>query len=127
MEYVGFDPHKVHANIHCTAYNHMKHNGKGSKIELTSPWTQFHDYAIEWHEDRIEFFCDDTRYFVYRKAGDDVASWPFAKPHFLILNLAIGGGWGGVQGRGACPRRRPLARRRQPPGERPPHRGGHAG
>lgn len=98
MEYVGFDPHKVHANIHCTAYNHMKHNGKGSKIELTSPWTQFHDYAIEWHEDRIEFFCDDTRYFVYRKAGDDVASWPFAKPHFLILNLAIGGGWGGVKG-----------------------------
>lgn len=98
MENVGFDPKKIHANIHCTAYNHMRQTGKGNKISSESPWAEFHEYAVEWHEDRLEFFFDDTRYFVFRKESDDVAVWPFAKPHFLILNLAIGGGWGGQKG-----------------------------
>lgn len=98
LENVGYDPLKIHANIHCKAYNHMKHTGKGSKITADAPWKQFHEYAVEWHEDRIEFFFDDTRYFTYRKESDDTAVWPFAQAHYLILNLAIGGGWGGQKG-----------------------------
>lgn len=98
LENVGFDPKTIHANIHCKAYNHMIHTGKGNKVTAEAPWSQFHEYAIEWYEDRIEFFFDDTRYFVYRKESDDPAVWPFAQPHYLILNLAIGGGWGGQKG-----------------------------
>jgi beta-glucanase (GH16 family) len=98
LENVGFDPKTIHANIHCKAYNHMIHTGKGNKLTAEAPWSQFHEYAIEWYEDRIEFFFDDTRYFIYRKESDDPAVWPFAQPHYLILNLAIGGGWGGQQG-----------------------------
>jgi beta-glucanase (GH16 family) len=98
LENVGYDPQKIHANIHCKAYNHMKHTGRGNKITADAPWSGFHEYAIEWYEDRIEFFFDDTRYFIYRKESDDPAVWPFAKPHYLILNLAIGGGWGGQKG-----------------------------
>ena len=98
MENVGYDPLKVHANIHCTAYNHMKRTGKGSKITAEAPWSQFHEYSVEWYEDRIEFFFDDTRYFVFRKESGDPAVWPFSKPQYLILNLAIGGNWGGQQG-----------------------------
>lgn len=98
MEYVGFQPDTIHANIHCAAYNHTKNNGKGSKLNVPRPWTGFHEFALEWHEDRMEFFCDDTRYFVYRKERDAPAVWPFDRPHFLILNLAIGGAWGGAKG-----------------------------
>jgi len=98
LENVGFDPSRVHANIHCKAYNHMIKTGKGNSINAHEPWKDFHVYAIEWYEDRIEFFYDDTRYFVYRKESDDPKVWPFATPHFLILNLAIGGGWGGAKG-----------------------------
>lgn len=98
LENVGFDPDKIHANIHCTAYNHTRHTGKGSSIQAAAPWSQFHEYAVEWYEDRLEFFFDDTRYFVFRKESDSVAVWPFAAPHYLILNLAIGGGWGGQKG-----------------------------
>ena len=97
LENVGFDPKRIHANVHCAAYNHMKKNGKGNAITTEAPWQDFHVYAAEWYEDRIEFFFDDTRYFVYRKE-DTAGAWPFAEPHFLILNLAIGGGWGGVKG-----------------------------
>jgi beta-glucanase (GH16 family) len=76
----------------------MKKTGKGNALTARAPWEDFHIYAVEWYEDRIEFFFDDTRYFVYRKESDDPAVWPFAQPQFLLVNLAIGGGWGGVKG-----------------------------
>lgn len=98
LENVGFDPSKVHANVHTDAYNHTKGNGKGNNIDVGKPWEGFHIYAVEWFPDRIEFFFDDLRYFVYRKESVDPAVWPFAQPHSLKLNLAIGGAWGGSKG-----------------------------
>jgi beta-glucanase (GH16 family) len=99
LENVGFDPDKVHANVHVDAFNHMKGNGKGNNIQVKAPYTEFNVYAIEWFKDRIDFFFNDTRYLSYRKqAGWSEAEWPFDKPQYLILNLAIGGAWGGQQG-----------------------------
>lgn len=98
MENVGFDPSVIHANIHVANYNHVKKTGKGNHIDFGKPWEDFHVYALEWYKDRLEFFFDDTRYFVFRKESEDHAVWPFDKPQFLILNLAIGGDWGGQQG-----------------------------
>lgn len=99
LENVGFDPKRVHANIHVHDYNHTKGTGKGNNIDGGEPWTKFNVYAVEWYPDRMEFFFNDTRYFVFRKeagAGED--KWPFDKPQYLIMNLAIGGGWGGQKG-----------------------------
>ena len=99
LENVGFDPKRVHANIHVHTYNHTKGTGKGNNIDGGEPWKDFNVYAVEWYPDRMEFFYNDTRYFVYRKeadAGED--KWPFDKPQYLIVNLAIGGAWGGQQG-----------------------------
>jgi len=42
---------------------------------------------------------DGKPYATYdRKPGDKMAEWPFDKPFYLILNLAIGGAWGGQKG-----------------------------
>lgn len=98
LENVGFDPRKVHANIHVEAYNHSIGTGRGNRMDVGEPWKGFHIYAVEWWPDRIEFFFDDKRYFVFRKEKDADAVWPFHRPHFLILNLAIGGSWGGSKG-----------------------------
>lgn len=99
MEYVGYDPKIVHANVHTKAYNHSIGTNKGDKIELEKPWEKFHVYAIEWFDDRIDFFVDDVKYFSFAKESDqDAAVWPFNQPQYLLLNLAIGGNWGGTKG-----------------------------
>jgi beta-glucanase (GH16 family) len=98
MENVGYDPDVIHANIHTKAYNHVKNTNKGNKITIAKPYNDFHVYAVEWFEDHMDFFVDDQKYFTFpnEKTGNDV--WPFDKPHYLLINLAIGGGWGGQEG-----------------------------
>lgn len=98
MENVGFDPDVIHANIHTKAYNHSIGTNKGNSIIVDKPYDDFHVYTLQWFEDRMEFYVDDTRYFVFENEQKGFETWPFDKPQYLILNLAIGGGWGGQQG-----------------------------
>ena len=53
--------------------------------------------AIEWTPNGIKAFFDDQHYFSYDDTSTEL-SWPFGKPQNLILNVAMGGGWGGLQG-----------------------------
>ena len=99
MENVGYDPLRVHANIHTGAFNHETESNLGSSIILNNPTTTFHDYSIEWSDTKIEFFVDEHKYFTFQKDKDySAAQWPFDEPHYLILNLAVGGFWGGKEG-----------------------------
>lgn len=99
MEHVGYDPDYIHANIHTKAYNHNIGTNKGNRIQVKDPWSDFHIYAVEWFEDHMDFFLDDSLYFTFendRLSNHD--TWPFDKPHYLLINLAYGGSWGGQQG-----------------------------
>jgi beta-glucanase (GH16 family) len=98
MENVGFDPDAIHANVHTKAYNHTIGTNKGNKITLEKPSEEFHTYTVEWFENRMEFYVDDTRYFVFNNEHSGSDTWPFDQAYYLIINLAIGGGWGGQQG-----------------------------
>ena len=99
MEYVGFQPDVIHANIHTRKYNHVKGTGKGDQMKIEKPFEDFHIYAIEWSSERIDFFVDKEKYFTYAKeSGSGEDAWPFDRPFYLILNLAIGGAWGGQKG-----------------------------
>jgi beta-glucanase (GH16 family) len=98
MEYVGHDPGVVHANVHTRGYNHSKGNGRGARTPLPDAEKEFHVYAVEWTPEKLEFFVDDQKYFTLENDGTGVDSWPFDAPQYLILNLAIGGAWGGQQG-----------------------------
>jgi beta-glucanase (GH16 family) len=99
MENVGYEPDVVHATIHTSAYNHMRGTQKAGTISPPAPYKDFHVYAMEWFPDHIDFFFDDRKYFTYVNDGKgDPATWPFDKPQFLILNVAIGGDWGGSKG-----------------------------
>lgn len=98
MEFVGFNPGVVHANVHTRKYNHTKGNGKGSILKLPDASDAFHNYVLEWSGDRLEFFVDDRKYFTYENEKGGADSWPFDQPQYLLLNLAIGGAWGGQKG-----------------------------
>ena len=98
MENVGFDPDRIHANIHTRKYNHIQNTQKGSSTNVSQPFKAFHVYAIEWSADRIDFYVDDHKYFTYENERSGEAAWPFDKEQYLILNTAIGGSWGGQKG-----------------------------
>ena len=100
MEHVGYDQGVVHGTAHTEAYNHVKGTQKEGKTNVDSVEDKFHLYAIEWTGTQINFSVDDNRYYTVDRSilGGTEAEWPFDQPFFLILNLAVGGNWGGLKG-----------------------------
>ena len=98
MEHVGYDPDSIHGTIHTKAYNHMKGTQKGKAIFIKNPYTEFNTYAIEWTAEKIDFLVNDVVYNQIKNEHLSTAEWPFDQPFYLILNLAVGGNWGGKKG-----------------------------
>ena len=98
MEHVGYEKDTVLGTVHTGAYNHVKNTQKGKKIFISNPYTDFHLYAIEWTPEFIDFFMDDQRYLRFSNERKTTAEWPFNKPFYLILNIAVGGNLGGQKG-----------------------------
>lgn len=98
MEHVGYDPNRIHGTVHTEAYNHSINTQKGASKVISTSQTEFHLYAIEWFEDKIDFYIDDAKYFTFNNENIGSAEWPFDKRFHLLLNIAVGGGWGGAQG-----------------------------
>jgi len=98
MEHVGYDPNVIHGSIHTKAYNHTIGTQKTATMNIPTATTAFHKYAIEWFSDHIDFYIDQYKYFTFNNENSGWQKWPFDKRFHLILNLAVGGNWGGVQG-----------------------------
>jgi len=103
MEHVGFDPDVVHGTVHTKAYNHMLGTQRGGNIRVPTARTEFHVYAIEWTPEEIRWFVNDSLYYRFpnerlSNRNADWRQWPFDQPFHLILNIAVGGTWGGMQG-----------------------------
>jgi beta-glucanase (GH16 family) len=99
MEHVGKNPNFIHTSLHSDLYNHIKGTQITHFEKFQDVFDAFHKYAIEWTAESIKFLIDDNLFFEAFKGQDGrIASnegWPFDKPFYLILNLAIGGNWGG--------------------------------
>lgn len=98
MEHVGYMPDSVFGTVHTEAFNHVKGTQKGKSILCKDVYDAFHVYAIEWQQDRIDFFIDNKQYFSFGNNKSGVAAWPFDREFHLILNIAVGGNWGGARG-----------------------------
>jgi beta-glucanase (GH16 family) len=103
MEHVGFDADVVHVSVHTRAYNHSINTQKTARIKLPTARTGFNVYAVEWTPDEIRGFVNQQHFFTFRNerlvnAVADYRQWPFDKPFHLLLNLAVGGTWGGQRG-----------------------------
>ncbi len=98
MEYVGFQPSKIHGTIHTKAFNHTNGTQKGSSITLNKPYEDFHLYSIEWTDKKIDILLDNEVYLTFENEHKTTDEWPFNQKFFMILNVAVGGKWGGQQG-----------------------------
>lgn len=98
MEHVGYDPGKVHGTVHTEAFNHSIGTQQGAQLQVDDFQSEFHVFAIDWREDEIDFFIDGENYFTFQNTGNGPKEWPFDQPFHMILNIAIGGNWGGAKG-----------------------------
>ncbi|MCS7019118.1 MAG: glycoside hydrolase family 16 protein [Bernardetiaceae bacterium] len=98
MEHVGYRQGFIHGTVHTQAYNHIKGTQRGDTIYIPDCSENFHVYKINWTPEKIDWFVDDKKYFTFYNEKKSNQEWPFDKPFYLILNVAIGGSWGGAQG-----------------------------
>ena len=99
MEAVGFEHGVIHANTHSETYNwNFGIPPSGGSIYIEDFNTEFHDYIIEWNENIIKWYVDDILYHSYVNNNQGTSTWPFNQDFHLLLNIAIGGTWGGQQG-----------------------------
>jgi beta-glucanase (GH16 family)/glycerophosphoryl diester phosphodiesterase len=107
MEHVGKDQNMIHTSLHSELYNHVKGTQITHFERLQDVSDTFHKYGIEWSAEAIKFFIDDKLFFESLKGQNGRVSsnegWPFDKPYYLILNLAVGGNWGGEIDESALP------------------------
>lgn len=99
MEYVGWNAGKIYQSVHTRAYYHSINTQKSVISDVTDACNAWHVYQMTWTADRITMGIDGRNYFSFRNDGSgDYTKWPFIHPQFLILNLAVGGDFGGVSG-----------------------------
>jgi beta-glucanase (GH16 family) len=97
MENVGYDPASFHYSLHSKEYNWMVKKQRTLAAPLPHP-EAFHKFGLDWRTDSITFYADGKATYHVDKTEDTFAAWPFRDPFYLILNLAIGGTWGGAKG-----------------------------
>lgn len=102
LEQKGFsqgDKQQVLGTIHTRAYNYFNGSlgvGQGSSRIVADACNAFHVYQLTWTPDVVRLGVDGVDYFEYANPKlNDYDRWPFDRPQYLILNLAVGGDLGG--------------------------------
>jgi beta-glucanase (GH16 family) len=94
MEYVSRIPNEIFGTIHGPGYS--SGGAFGNIFDFGGPVADdYHTYAVEWEPDLIRWYVDDIPYHQAEPA-DVPGDWVFNKPFFMLLNLAIGGNFGGA-------------------------------
>lgn len=98
MEYVGYEPNTIHSTVH--TLSGYGGNGNGSSKTLETCEEEFHVYGLFWTKRKLVFYTDSIENvtYTYIPAVKTSENWPFDQPAFFILNIAVGGNWGGAQG-----------------------------
>lgn len=102
MEHVGYDQNRIHGSVHTQTYHHSINTQKSSSTVVEGVSDEFHLYTLEWLPDQIIISVDGEEYFTFKptsyKQTPTYTEWPFDQRFHLLLNLAVGGDWGGAMG-----------------------------
>lgn len=95
IEYVGKEPEYIFTSLHTPDSHGQTINTKKDRVSGIEEG--FHTYAIIWSAESIEFLIDGNSFYTFSPEIKNEESWPFDQPFYLILNLAIGGNFGGPE------------------------------
>jgi beta-glucanase (GH16 family) len=104
LEYVGYNPGTIYTATHTKKYNHNRNNNPVFSRSVPGIEDEFHDYEMIWLPGEIRILVDGYQYGLFRyipQFNQDVTHdevFPFHDDFYFIINLAVGGSWGGVQG-----------------------------
>ena len=94
MENIGREPARVHGTVHGPQYSGAGGVSAAYDLGRGAFADDFHVFAIEWEPDAIRWYVDDRLY--HTTAPKDLPGrWVYDHPFFIILNVAVGGGWPG--------------------------------
>lgn len=98
MEHVGYDPNRVHITMHTQAYNHTINTQRTGIRQVDGAIGNFHVYRTDWTPDAIRGYIDDELVLEFPNEGTGPAAWPFDQRFHFLINIAVGGNWGGKEG-----------------------------
>jgi len=90
LESVGNNPNVIHSSLHSPGRSGNTPDTKTTTAANST--TEFHIYAAEWSAENIKFYVDDNLFYTYKNSS----TTPFNQKFFIILNLAMGGNFGGA-------------------------------
>lgn len=94
MELRGQEPHIIHGSLHGPGYSGGNAITKSFALMNARFDTDYHIFAVEWDEDKIDYFVNDYLYQRIQKS-DVKGEWVYNQPFFIILNMAVGGSYVG--------------------------------
>lgn len=107
VEHVGKNQDQLHFSLHTEMYNHVKRTQYTHVDSFEGITERFVEYGLEWTPEYMAFLVDGKEVvrFVRGEGGKNIEEfgWPFDQEFYLILNLAVGGNWGGPLGEGVFP------------------------
>ena len=98
MEHVGWNPTYIHGSIHCKKYNHIIRTQRTDTVIINDCMEKFHVYGVEWDAEKVQVSVDGIIYLNFKNEHSDYTAWPFDNKMHLLLNIAVGGNWGGAKG-----------------------------
>jgi beta-glucanase (GH16 family) len=96
MEAAGNEPYKISGTAHL-ANSRGQHIYKGDYTytpQLTA--SGYHTFGVAWLPNRIDWLVDGIKYYSLKKRDVGSSPWPFNDPFYIIVNTAMGGGFGGL-------------------------------
>jgi beta-glucanase (GH16 family) len=88
MEHLGRDLNKIYGTLHYPGHSGAHANGKTTMIENAN---EFHIYEVEWSPKEIKISVDGKIYQIVKNSKEI----PFNHNFFIIINMAMGGNFGG--------------------------------
>ena len=95
MELLGHEPQKTYGTVHWGAAGGAStHIGGNYSLSSLTFNDKFHLFSLKWEADKMTFLIDDVAFFIVNKS-QITGNYPFDKPFFFIMNVAVGGNWPG--------------------------------